>query len=271
MKTIVSCITFGILLVVSGRAWANPRPLPFTYPVETLPAGDFEIEQYADITPLRVLSEDGSRRIWEPSYLLQTEFEYGLTDRVELATYLQFEASPVDGGTNGMTFDGLKFEARGRFADTGAWPIDVGVYLELETLHDELSLEGKILLGKNFGGFHWMANLWAEAGWDRPYDPALRTFHFVLNPTTGLTYQVTPTFHPGVEYWARGQLGTVGDTPVDQINNRIHHFVGPTSHLNFGRVWWSVGLYFDANNIDKPQPGEIYGPFWVRSVIGIGL
>jgi hypothetical protein len=274
MKTIIKCALATAFLLVSARAGANPRPLPFTYPVETLPAGNLELEQYADVTPLRVHADPANPaggRLWEPAYLLQTEFEYGLTDYVELATYLQFEANPQDGGSNAVNFDGLKFEARGRFADAGEWPIDVGIYLELETLHDELSLEGKVLLAKRIGRLHWMANLWAEAGYDRPFDPSQRSFHVVLNPTTGLTYEVTPTFQPGVEYWARGELGTVGDTPLDQINNRIHHFVGPTSHLNFGRAWWSVGFYFDCNNINKPQPGEIYGPYWVRSVLGLDL
>jgi hypothetical protein len=272
MKTIIRCSTLTLVLGVSSAAFGGARSLPFTYPVETLSKGDLELEMYGDLTPLRVAATTPPfGQLWEPAYILQSEFEYGLTDSIELAFYQQFKADPVDGGTNGLSFDGFKWEVRGRLADIGAWPIDVGLYLELETLHDEIGLEGKVLLGKHFKGFHWMANLWVEAAENRPFDASQRSFHFVINPTTGLSYQVTPTFHPGVEYWARGELGTVGDTPVERINNRVHHLVGPTVHLNFGRVWWSAGWYADLNNFGSPQPGEIWGPWWVRTVLGLEL
>jgi hypothetical protein len=274
MKTTIKYIVLGVALLTSSIARANPRPLPFSYPVETLAAGDVELEVYGDVTPLRVYrnpSGDPSQgRLWEPGYALQNEFEYGLTDRVELAFYQSFVATPQDGGGNTMTFDGLKWEARTRLADAGAWPIDVGLYLELETMHDELSLEGKVLLGKHWGRLHALVNLWVEASEHDAYNDS-RTFHFILNPTAGLAYQVTPTFHPGFEYWARGELGTVGQNGTDIINNRIHHFIGPTAHLNFGKFWWTAGLYADLNNATKPQPGEIYGAWWGRSVLGLNL
>jgi hypothetical protein len=274
MKTIIKIVSMTSALAIPSVASATPRPLPFTYPVETLQQGEVELEVYGDMTPLRVYADPTdptAGHLWEPGYILQNEFEYGLTDSIEVAFYQTFEATPVDGGSNGLTFDGFKWEVRGRLADPGEWPIDVGLYAELETKHDELSLETKVLLAKHFGGLHWMANLWVEAEEERPFDKSHQSFHFVLNPTTGFAYQVTPTFHPGIEYWARGEIGTVGDTPVDIINNRIHHFIGPTIHLNFGKAWLSVGAYADLTNMSTPQPGEIYGPLWVRSVLGLSL
>jgi hypothetical protein len=273
MKTIVNIILIMAVLAIPIGASATPRSLPFSYPVETLQQGEFELEVYGDMTPLRVYADptDPTKgQLWEPSYILQNEFEYGLTDSIEVAFYQQFEASPLDGGGNGMIFDGFKWEIRGRLADIGQWPIDVGLYAELETLHDEISLETKVLLAKHIGRLHWMANLWVEWANDRPFD-GNRSFHAVLNPTTGFAYQVTPVFHPGIEYWARGEIGTVGDTPVDIINNRIHHFLGPTVHLEFGKVWLSAGAYVDLSNATGPQPGEIYGSFWGRTVLGLNL
>jgi hypothetical protein len=271
--TLKAIIKGGIVLLVIGlpcRAFATPRALPFTYPYETLDEGELELELYGDLTPLRVDTATG--RLWEPAYQLQNEFEYGLSDRVELGFYQVFEAKPesVDGGTNSMIFDGFKWRVRGRLAEAGQWPVDVGLYLELETLHDETSLEEKVILAKRFGRWHWMANLWVEENEQRPFD-ATRSFHFIVNPTTGLTFQVSPVFQPGIEYWARGEFGTVGDSPVDVINNRIHHFVGPTVHFDFGKLWWTAGIYADLNNVNKPQPGEIYGSCWARSVLGLNL
>jgi hypothetical protein len=276
MKTIIKCSVMLVALGAPGwvsPAIASPRPLPFSYPYETLDKGELELELYGDMTPLRVFEDpnDATKgRLWEPAYLLQNEIEYGVSDRVELGFYQVLEAQPLDGGTNRMIFDGFKWRVRGRIAEAGQWPLDVALYVELETLHDETSLEEKVLLAKRLGRWHWMANLWVEQSEHRAFD-ASRSFHFVLNPTTGLTYEVTPVFQPGVEYWARGELGTVGDTPVDIVNNRIHHFVGPTVHLNFGKLWWTAGLYVDLNNVNYPQQDEIYGPIWMRTVLGLSL
>jgi hypothetical protein len=272
LKTIIKCSLAFALMEYSHPALATPRPLPFTYPYETLPVGELELELYGDVTPLRVAAADPTQgRIWEPAYLLQNEFEYGVSDRIELGFYQVFEAKPLDGGDNQMVFDGFKWRVRGRLAEANEWPINVALYLELETLHDEMSLEEKVILAKRVGRWHWMANLWVEESEHRPLDPNQRSLHFVINPTTGLVYQVTPTFQPGVEYWARGEFGTVGDKPVDIVNNRVHHFVGPTVFLDFGKLWWSAGIYADLNNINKPLPGEIYGSCWARTVLGLTL
>jgi hypothetical protein len=152
-------------------------------------------------------------------------------------------------------------------------PIDVGFYLELETMHDELSLEGKVNLQRRWGRATWMANLWAEEILERPFDTRAhgRGLHFVVNPTSGIVFEVTPIFHPGLEFWARGALRAYGPTPQDRENSRAHYFVGPTNYFNFGRLWWSLGLYLHANNMHTPEPGDAYGPVWLRTVIGLDL
>jgi hypothetical protein len=274
MKTIIKCTVGMTVIAVSGAARATPVPLPFTYPYETLGKGELEVELYGDMTPLRVAADPTGAargRLWEPRYLLQNEFEYGVTDHVELAAYQVFEASPLNGGTNAMTFDGFKFRVRVRLAEADEWPVDVALYLEMETLHDEYGLEEKVILAKRFGPVHWMANLWVEQAYARPFDPSQRRLDFVINPTTGFTYEVKPGFQPGVEYWARGEIGTQGDTELDRINRRVHHFAGPTLHFDWGKVWWSLGVYADLTNAGTPQPGEIYGPLWVRTLLGVTL
>ncbi|MDP9002277.1 MAG: hypothetical protein M3O46_19470 [Myxococcota bacterium] len=277
MKTIIKYSVTFATIGFSSRALATPRPLPFTYPYETNAEGELELEIYGDVSPVRVdalppgaQGSQASRRLWEPAYQLQNEIEYGINDRIELGYYQVFEAKPLDGGANTMVFDGFKWRVRGRLAEAGQWPIDVALYLELETLHDETALEEKVILAKRFGRWHWMANLWVEESEHRPLDSRERSFHFVVNPTTGLTYEVTSMFQPGAEYWARGELGTVGDS-VDIANNRVHHFLGPTVHVDFGKLWWSAGVYVDLNNTQDPQPNEIYGPVWVRTVVGLSL
>ena len=264
------------ILSLAIDAGATPRALPFTYPNETLAQGEVEIESYVDVNPLRTVAEPTdptAGNIWNPEYTIQTELEYGITDRWELGLYQVFKATPQAGGDNSMGFDGLKWRLRTRLAEPGELPVDLGFYLELETMHDELSLEGKVNLQRRWGRATWMANLWAEETLARPYDTKShgRQLHFVIDPTTGLVFQVTPTFHPGVEFWARGELSANGPTPQDRENSRVHYFIGPTTHLNFGKFWFSLGLYLHANNMHTPAPGDTYGPIWFRSVVGLEL
>jgi hypothetical protein len=279
MKVIINCRKVVVLLSLAlvsttSPARATPVPLPFTYPYETLGKGELEDELYGDVTPLRVCADPSCatpKYLTEPAYVLQNEIEFGLTDHVELAWYQVFEAAPMAGGGNVAQFDGFKFRGRFRVAEAGELPVDLAFYLELETLHDEWSLEEKVILAKRFGHFHWMANLWIEQEDNRPFDSDAQFFDFVFNPTTGVTYEVTPSFQPGIEYWGRGVFGARQDAPVDAINDRMHHFVGPTLHFDWGKLWWSLGVYADCNNINAPQVGEIYGPIWVRTLLGLNL
>ena len=276
MKTVFNIIGPMLLILAPGEALANPRPLPFTYPYETLPEGSLEVELYTDVTPLRVQLDPAAPaagRIWEPRYAIENEIEYGINDRWELGFYQVFEANPRDGGDNGMTFDGLKFRLRTRIAEAGELPVDIGLYFELETMHDEISLEGKVDLARRFGRLRWMANLWVEESFGRPYDTSAhgQSAAFIVNPTMGLTYQFAPAFSLGAEYWARGQLRASGPDDQARENSRVHHFLGPAVHLDFGKLWWSFGLYANLNTMKTPEPGDLYGPVWARSVIGLEL
>jgi hypothetical protein len=273
----VGCAAGAVLALFGGRAEATPHVLPYTYPYATLGEGESEVEAITDVNMLRVYADPAGDptkgKLYEPQYLLTTEYEYGITDRVELGLYQAFSSTPLDGGDNSLGFDGLKWRVRTRLADAGQWPVDVSLYFELETMHDELSFEEKVNLEKDFGHLQWMANLWVEEPIERPWDtPATgQKVTFVINPTTGLSYQFTPTFHLGVEYWARGMLVPVGSSEQDRANNTVHHFVGPAVNVNFGKLWFAVALYHQVGSLANPQPGDAYGQYWGRAIFGIEL
>jgi hypothetical protein len=273
MKVVFNSVALAGVLVVEA-AGATPRVLPFSYPNETLAESETEVEVITDANPLRVpadAADPSQGNLWEPQLILQTELEYGLTDRLELGFYQVFVSDPRSGGESAFKFDGLKWRLRTRLAEPGQWPVDVGFYFELETMHDELALEAKLNLQRRVGRALVLSNLWVEEEFERPYDTAAqgRQAHFVVNPTAGVAYEVTPSFQPGVEFWARGQLAASGDTAQDRANSRVHYFVGPTAFTNFGRLWWSVGLYFNARSMHRPEPGDEYGPFWLRTILGM--
>src|SRR4051812_40086829 len=133
------------LLLVPVLAHANPRPLPFTYTTDTLPEGGVEIEQFADLDPLRASDpDDPTKRISYLASAFQTEIEIGLRPRLELGLYFTFVPDPGEGYANKGEFpgvgSGLKQRLRYIFADPGEWPIDVGLYGELTESTSELEL-----------------------------------------------------------------------------------------------------------------------------------
>jgi len=244
-------------------------PLPFTYTYPTLAKGEAEVEQYADLTPVRGVSTASGNPTTYLATQFQTEFEIGVTDHLELGLYLAFQPVPANMNDAAILTEGTgsKQRLRYRFAEEGQLPVDIALYGEVVEFENELEFEGKILLQKRFGNLVVAANLWGEV--EDEY--AAGGVDWVANPTLGATYQLTPAVHLGFEGWMRGEWPSSSPHPRPFALGP-HELVGPTFLFNFGRVWWSTGVYA---RVDDPghdtQPGDGYGRVWVRTIIGFGL
>ena len=258
-KRLVS-LAAALLLSSAGEAPASPRPLPFSYPYETLPAGKLEVEQYVDLVPLRVPEEqpDGTMEgVTSFRSELQTELEFGVTDRLEAGWYLVF-AEDAGSGT-AMSFRGIKQRLRYRLGEAGEWPVNVGLYLEAAEFRDELELEEKLLLSRRFGALNVVANLVLEQEYVWSQDDV----KLIYAPTFGVSYELMPQLMFGAEYWSKG---SVGDDAVSR------HYVGPTALVQSGEVFVSLGVYLRVDNLgDDIATGDAFGRVWVRALIGIGL
>jgi hypothetical protein len=251
-------------------AFATPRPLPFTYTTDTLDQGSAEIEQYADLTPVAAANISNGGRVWYLATQYQTEFEYGITDRLELGLYFTYVPSlPSDQYAQQVRMTegtGVKQRLRYVFAPPDQWPIDVGVYGELVENDHEFELEGKILLQRRFGRLRVDSNLWAE--YELYYVPQKDV---VLNPTLAATYQITPSVHVGLESWLRVEFPSPAPSPRPYALGPVV-YVGPTFLVSLGRLWWSTGIYGRVSQVDHSMgPGEPYGPIWARTVVGFEL
>jgi hypothetical protein len=270
-RAVLGAIVTGLFATIVAReARANPRPLPYTYIYETLPKGDAEVELYTDLEPLRV-NEGGDPgslggSIWYLSSQFQLEIEYGLTDRLELGLYMTL--APTDPALENLPRmpegTGIKQRLRYRFADAGQWPIDLAVYGELTENQSEIELEGKIILQRRLGLFRIAANAWVE----REYYYAGQR-EWVLNPAAGVVFEKWITAQPGIEYWMHAEYaGTNLALGPD-------HFLGPTVILQFGKIWWSTGVYLHLNGLNTLAANPMVigdpfgGPIWVRTIVGI--
>jgi hypothetical protein len=269
----------GVVILVAassyaGRSSATPRPLPFTYTADTLDKGETEIEQYVDMTPVPALAAQNNTKVTYMATQFQTEFEHGLTDRLELGLYLALMPDPGSAYTQTATLTegtGFKERLRYRLADAGEWPIDVALYGELVEYMTEFEIEAKIILERRIGKLRIAANAWAES--EFYYLDGQRDW--VLNPTIGATYQILPEFHLGVEYWMRVEFPQNPPPATRPFSAGPNQFVGPAVMLNFGSLWWTTGVYLRANDIDRTPVAypnnDDYGPVWVRTVVGLEL
>jgi hypothetical protein len=258
-----------LLVTMPALARGTPQPLPFTYIYETLPEGEAEVEQYVDLTPLKVQSSQTGATQFTLASQSQTEFEYGITDRLELGLYVTLLPNP--GGyvqTPTLTEgNGAKERLRLRLADEGSWPLDVALYGEVVENDREIELEAKVILERRIGDLRIVANLWGEREWYY-----VKQTDWVINPTLGATYQVIPSFHPGVESWLRAEYPSPApDRRTFNLGPLV--YVGPTAMFNFGKLWWSTGVYLRATNFGHAlQPGvDAFGTVWVRTVVGLSL
>ncbi|HXJ20026.1 MAG TPA: hypothetical protein VMT03_07310 [Polyangia bacterium] len=254
----------AVVIALAVPARATPRPLPFTYIQETLPQGDAEVELYSDLVPQHVPDAINSPG-WHIATQFQAEIEYGITDRLELGLYLTL--APVD-----LAFptappltesNGVKQRLRWSLAPAGQWPVDVALYGELAESQREIEFEGKVILQRRVGPFRIAANAWGEREYEFNGEHA-----WVLNPTAGVVLEKWIVIQPGIEYWMRGEI--VGGKFVLGPD----HFLGPTALLQFGKIWWSSGLYLHVNELHQPSleagaAPAAYGPIWFRTIVGI--
>lgn len=260
---------FLAVTTLAGVAAANPRPLPFTYTTATQPQGGVELEHQIDLIPLRATSTATGKPVWYLASQHQTEFEVGLTSRLELGLYVNYVPAPSGALTDTATLTevtGVKQRLRFRLADEGAWPVDVALYAEAVENQNEVEAEAKVILHHDFGPLRIAVNLTGEREW---YYTGIR--EWVVQPSGGVSFEITPGVRPGIEGWMRAEYPDA--SPATRgFNLGPHGFVGPVMMVAVGNLWWTTGVYGRlTQRTHTLEPGDAYGAVWVRTMIGVGL
>ena len=260
----------GLAIVLSGgAAMANPKVLPFTYGTQTNPKGQGEVETYTDLIPLKARDANTGETVRYLAPQFQMEFEWGITDRVELGIYATF--APRLGDTFSSypvttVGNGSKQRLRWRLADEGDWPIDVALYGEVTENEREIELEGKVILQKRFGKLLVLSNLWVEHEF---YFTGKR--EWVFHPTLGLQYQATPSIFPGIEAWMRAELEP-GSTEERDFDAGPHVYVGPTLMVSLGTFFVTTGYYLRTTQFGRTLAlGDAMGASWYRLIVGFNM
>ena len=218
------CLLVLTWLVVAGVAHADRRYFVDSYTPYLASAGTLEFE----VTTAAAIGQgDTSGAAWRN----RIEFEYGLSNHVTGAMYLNFvQPAGLDAP---LSFDGPSLEVIYRFAEPGRWAVDPGVYLEVRESGSEFELEPKLLLARRIYQLVRVVNVIGEyeavhAGPDRG------AVEKQLRLTAGVSREV-------------GHVGAFGlemvytHTYLDEAEDASSLQLGPTFNLQTAKIQWALG------------------------------
>jgi len=261
-------------LTLALPAGAGDSPFGYVYTTDTHPKGKRELEQW--ITYRRAQSQ-GDFDVWQG----RTEVEYGVTDRLQTALYLNYgRVSAFHNRPDGTTGPGAfvpddvdpdaRYQKNFFESVSNEWiyrllipykdPIGLALYIEPSWGPDVRELEAKLILQKNFldDRLVWAANLTAEAESERFHGEWER--EGALELTTGLAYQFLPRWHAGAEY--RHHRGHEGRGFASSKRVYAANFLGPSVHYS-GREWWITATW-----LKQLANAKAYNEEAARDIIG---
>ncbi len=256
-RTRLATATFASLMLATP-VLADENLLGYTAGAETLPKG--AAEAYLWIT------HHGDKR--RGSYAAQTiraEYEYGFTDRLSGAIYLNGYrhdvdcgptgcAGPIDNGefadlkVNKTQFSGISAEVKKMLLSP--YKDDLGVALYGEFTYDSVDsitgekgtgfeLEGKVIFQKPYmdGQLQWLSNIEIEAESWKPEGDGKTEYAVAPRFRTGVAYRFAPNWFVGAEGWIDAEVLNPGNGSWEFDHWDV--FGGPSLHYG-GKDWWAT-------------------------------
>ena len=240
--TKTSILTMGALLAgiaFPGELRADDRRFTYTYETTTSPKGAVEVETWVTWKAKR--GEGGNSNQFD----FRHEWEYGITDRLQLGLYLSDWSIKEDDGHIKSDWKNVGVEVIYQLSNPNTDALGSALYGEVK-LGDELFvLEGKLLLQKNFGKWIVAYNATVEAEWEG------RGFHEQvgeLKNSIGVSYEFSPKFSLGAELFHEVAF----EDWDEQGENAV--YVGPNASFRFGRAFATATVLFQTTGIaDEPD------------------
>jgi hypothetical protein len=206
------------LLALSAQ---SARALNFfeleVYPATTEGKGLHELSSLSTfVANGRTPSEEereGEEPIRHRLFRTSLEYNYGLTDKVDIAAYIDLQHE----NSQEFEYAGSRFRMRGSFWEKGRFPIDLGWYVEAELPHNtesDLEFDVRPILSRDFGKLSIDLN----PGFELPtVSEERRTLEF--NYSARAYYRLSPVIAPAIELY--GGIGQIRD--VDASREQEHY------------------------------------------------
>jgi len=226
---VCSIIVMVSTLFIFNRARADGRLFTYTYEADVPPKGEIEVEQW--LTHRRG-HKDGVFSAWD----FREELEYGLTDHLTTALYLNFGSTHE--GVRGVVdkdkfeFKGVSSEWKYQLLNPRTKPLGVLVYGEATYNGQEVGLEEKLVIQKNLGD-KWTVALNATLEQEWEFESTGMERELVLELTGGISCKLS-------QHWAIGLEGrNVRTFPDFDSEKTSAWFVGPALHYGASN-WWAT-------------------------------
>ena len=232
-----SLFTLATLAAALVSVQADERFFTYSYEAEVLPKGRWEFEQwitYGQGYP------GGDRQYSSHRWDFREEIEYGLTDRLSGALYLNFRSQQLVARDKGLenesefSFKGVSTEFKYQLLNPNKKPVGLALYLEPTYNGNEIELEEKLLFSKTFHDT-WVTalNFSFEQEWEK--EDGVTKKESVFEVTTGVAYRFTPHWSAGIEGRYRSVYEGLG------FNEHLGSawYVGPNVHYGSAK-WWGT-------------------------------
>ena len=254
LRFTLALLLVAVALNVVTPVFAGDSPFGYVYTTDTHGAGEWEIEQW-------ITDRQGQAKGDYNAWLYSTEVEYGVTDNLQTALYLNYDrvsayhnrtdsttgpGAFIPDGVNPDTrytktfFESVSNEWIYRILSPYKDPIGLALYLEPSYGDKKRELEGKIILQKNFfdDRLVWAANLIMEYEKTKFHGPWEKETE--LQFTTGLSYRFLNHWNAGVEYRRRTAYEGFGLNSDKRVFT--NNYVGPSLHYA-NKDWWVTVTY----------------------------
>ena len=266
MKRLVM-LGLGLAACISAPVRAE-NPFGYSYTAETEEQGETELGLWATDRRGKDVGHYDAQ-----DYRL--EAERGLTERFQVAGYLNFSSHHVHGlepafgnVQRNFAFDGASLEFIHRILDEKRHGIGVALYAEpgWSRIHDvegvkgtEYELELKAIFSKSFAGGRavWAGNLTFEPEWERERELIGSTItrswgkELKLQATTGIAYRFSRAWYAGIE----GRFASVYPDWTHGLHREAYALsAGPTVAFHGGE--WSASLSWLPQVAGGGTPGR---------------
>ena len=238
-----SAAAFLVAVVVAG-GWLSPTPVLaderfFTYSqdADVIPRGGWEFEQWLTF---RKGYLEGNHQFDQFLWDFREEMEYGFTDKLSGALYLNFQQEQIVAQEPGLpdsskfSFKGVSGELKYQVLNPNTAPVGIALYFEPTYNGNEQELEYKLIFSKNIGD-KWVlaANATFEQEWEK--EDGLTEKESVLEFTLGAAYRFTPNWSVGIE----GRYHSVYEGSALNEHLGTGWFLGPNIHYGTAK-WWAT-------------------------------
>ena len=250
-------VVLALLASIASAAHADRRYFVQSYTPYLSAAGDLDLEFHSIA---RSGQGDSTGTAWDN----RVEFEYGITDRLTAAAYLNFvQASGVD---SPMMFDGPSLEFIYQLVPPGKWPVDPAAYLEVRANGSEIEMEPKLLLGRRIYKLVTVMNVIGEfehhtAGAEK--NTTEKNLHLTAGASREIGHQV-----------AIGLEAVYTHEFADHGPDATRLLLGPTVNLQADKVQLALGWHPQVSGSPTSSGGLNLADFprsEVRLIVGVEL